>query len=160
MTRVASKSAIHTIRNHTRHKDIMLRCGIDMIEHERVARGIERLGERFLNRFFTAGERADCEDAPHRLAARLAAKEAVAKALGTGIGDVSWREIEIRVNNPRKRPTLHLYGAAETLAQELGLLHWDISLTHAREYAAAMAVAIGPLPPATSEPPRHNEEPA
>jgi holo-[acyl-carrier protein] synthase len=121
----------------------MLRCGIDMIEHERVAGGIERLGERFLNRFFTAGEREDCEDSPHRLAARLAGKEAVAKALGTGIGDVSWREIEIRVNNPRKRPVLHLHGAAAALAEELGLSEWDISLTHAREYAAAMVVATG-----------------
>ncbi|MCA9914390.1 MAG: holo-ACP synthase [Anaerolineae bacterium] len=121
----------------------MLRCGIDLIEHERVAGGIERLGERFLNRFFTAGERADCEDKPHRLAARLAGKEAVAKALGTGIGDVSWREIEIRVDNSRKRPTLHLHGAAAELAAELGLTEWDISLTHAEDYAAAMVVAMG-----------------
>jgi holo-[acyl-carrier protein] synthase len=122
---------------------MILRCGIDMIEHERVARGIERLGERFLNRFFTAGEREDCQDHPHRLSARLAAKEAVSKALGTGIGDVAWKEIEIRVNNPRRRPVLHLHGAAATLAAEMGLLHWDVSLTHAREYAAAMAVAMG-----------------
>lgn len=121
----------------------MLRCGIDMIEHERVAAGIERLGERFLNRFFTAGERADCEDAPHRLAARLAGKEAVAKALGTGIGDVRWVDIEIRVDNPRKRPTLHLYGTAAELAAEMGLSEWDISLCHTQEYASAMAVAMG-----------------
>jgi holo-[acyl-carrier protein] synthase len=123
--------------------DYMLRCGIDMIEHERVVAGIERLGERFLNRFFTAGEREDCEDKPHRLAARLAAKEAVAKALGTGIGDVSWKEIEIRVNNPRKRPVLFLHGAAATLSDEMGIKEWDVSLTHSREYASAMAVAIG-----------------
>lgn len=121
----------------------MLRCGIDMIEHERIRRGIERLGERFLNRFFTPGERADCEDAPMRLAARLAGKEAVGKALGTGIGDVRWIEIEIRVDNPRKRPTLHLHGAAARLAEELGLTHWDISLTHSGEYAAAFVVALG-----------------
>lgn len=121
----------------------MIRCGIDMIEHERVAQGIDRLGERFLRRFFTPGEREDCEDAPHRLAARLAAKEAVAKALGTGIGDVSWQEIEIRVNNPRKRPVLHLHGAAAELAQTLGLRHWDVSLTHTKEYASAVAVALG-----------------
>lgn len=121
----------------------MLRCGIDMIEHERIEDGIKRLGERFLKRFFTAGEREDCDDKPYRLAARLAAKEAVAKALGTGIGDVSWQEIEIRVNNPRRRPTLYLYGAAEELAAELGLTQWDVSLTHARQYAAAMAVAMG-----------------
>ena len=121
----------------------MLRCGIDMIEHERVAAGIERLGERFLNRFFTAGERADCEDAPYRLAARLAGKEAVAKALGTGIGDVRWIDIEIRVDNPRKRPTLHLHDAAAKLAEEMGLTQWDVSLCHTESYASAMAVAMG-----------------
>lgn len=119
----------------------MLRCGIDLIEHERVEQGIERLGERFLRRFFTHGEREDCDDKPYRLAARLAGKEAVAKALGTGIGDVSWQEIEIRVNNPRKRPTLHLHGAAADIAQSLGLTEWDISLTHAQTHAAAVAVA-------------------
>ena len=121
----------------------MLRCGIDLIEHERVEQGIARLGERYLNRFFTAGERADCEDTPHRLAARIAAKEAVAKALGTGIGDVSWKEIEIRVDNPRKRPTLHLHGAAAQLAAEMGLTQWDVSLTHSRSHASAMVVALG-----------------
>lgn len=123
----------------------MLRCGIDMIEHERVSQGIERLGERFLNRFFTEGERQDCADKPDRLAARLAAKEAVAKALGTGIGDVAWREIEIRVNNPRKRPVLYLHGAAAALSEEIGLRFWDISLTHSRAYAAAIAIAIGDI---------------
>jgi holo-[acyl-carrier protein] synthase len=121
----------------------MLRCGIDMIEHDRVEGGIKRLGERFLNRFFTAGEREDCDDQPYRLSARLAAKEAVAKALGTGIGDVRWVEIEIRVNNPRKRPVLILHGAAAELAQEMGLTEWDVSLTHARDYAAAVAIAQG-----------------
>ena len=120
----------------------MLRCGIDMIENRRVEDGIARLGERFLNRFFTPGERADCEDRPNRLAARLAAKEAVAKALGTGIGDVKWVEIEIRCNNPRNRPTLFLHGAAAQLAQEMGLTQWDVSLTHTKDYAAAVAVAI------------------
>lgn len=117
-----------------------------MIEHARVEAGIQRLGERFLNRFFTPGERQDCEDRPHRLAARLAGKEAVAKALGTGIGDIGWKEIEIRVDNPRKRPTLHLHGAAAQLAAEMGLTVWDVSLTHTRECAAAMAVASGEKP--------------
>ena len=119
----------------------MIRCGIDMIECDRIAGGIERLGERFLNRFFTAGEREDCQDVPFRLAARFAAKEAVAKALGTGIGDVGWKEIEIRVNNPRKRPTLHLHGNAAQVAQELDLSTWDVSLSHSNEYAIAIAVA-------------------
>lgn len=121
----------------------MLRCGIDMIENARVAQGIERLGERFLNRFFTAGEREDCNDQAHRLAARLAAKEAVSKALGTGIGDVRWVDIEIRVNNPRKRPVLILHGAAVSIAAELGIREWDISLTHTQDFASAVAVATG-----------------
>ncbi|MDX1990794.1 MAG: holo-ACP synthase [bacterium] len=121
----------------------MLRCGVDMIEIERVAASRERFGERFYTRFFTAGERADCADQVHRLAARIAGKEAVAKALGTGIGDVQWVEIEIRVDNPRKRPVLHLHGAAATLAAELGLTQWDISLSHSRDHALAMVVAMG-----------------
>jgi len=120
-----------------------VRCGIDIIEHNRIARGIDRLGERFLCRFFTAGEREDCQDMPVRLAARFAAKEAVAKAIGTGIGDISWQEVEIRVNNPRKRPTLHLYGAAAELSAKMGIVHWDVSLTHSEDYASAVAVAIG-----------------
>ncbi|MFO7323602.1 MAG: holo-ACP synthase [Chloroflexota bacterium] len=120
----------------------MLRCGIDLVENCRVAEGLNRFGERYLNRFFTPGERADCEDQPHRLAARLAAKEAVAKALGTGIGPVSWREIEVRCNNPQNRPTLFLHGAAATVAAELGLTQWDISLTHTSDYAAAVVVAL------------------
>jgi holo-[acyl-carrier protein] synthase len=120
----------------------MLRCGIDMIENLRIAEGMERLGERFLNRFFTSGEREDCEDQPQRLAARLAAKEAVAKALGTGIGDVRWVEIEIRCNNEHNRPTLFLHGNAARIAHEMGLTRWDISLTHTRDYAAAVVVAL------------------
>lgn len=120
----------------------MLRCGIDLVENKRIAEGIERLGERFLKRFFTPGERADCEENPVRLAARFAGKEAVAKALGTGIGDVSWQEIEIRCGE-RGRPVLHLHGAAARIAAEMGLTEWDISLTHTAEYASAVAVATG-----------------
>jgi len=120
----------------------MLRCGIDMIEIQRVTDGLNRFGEQFLQRLFTAGERADCKDQPHRLAARFAAKEAVAKALGVGIGDIKWVEIEIRVDNPQHRPVLHLHGAAADLARELGLSSWDVSLTHTRDYASAVVVAM------------------
>ncbi len=119
-----------------------LRCGIDMIETARVRDGVERFGERFLNRFFTAQERAICLDQPIRLAARLAAKEAVAKVLGTGIGDVRWIDIEIG-RDDRGRPTLILHGAGAVLAAELGLTQWDISLTHTRDLASAVAVASG-----------------
>jgi holo-[acyl-carrier protein] synthase len=119
----------------------MVRCGIDMIENQRVEQGIARQGEQFLNRFFTPAERADCGDKPYRLAARIAAKEAVAKALGTGIGDVSWKEIEI-LSDERRRPVLHLHGAAAELSRQLGLTQWDISLTHTEVYASAVAVAV------------------
>ncbi len=122
----------------------MIRCGVDMIECERIASGIERLGERFLNRFFTPGERLDCADKPHRLAARFAAKEAVGKALGTGIGDVSWLEIEIRTDDERRRPRLTLHRKAKALAEELGLSDWDVSLTHSQTLAIAVVVAKAP----------------
>lgn len=121
----------------------MIRCGVDMIECARIAAGIERGGERFLNRFFTAGERQDCAGKAHRLAARFAGKEAVAKALGSGIGDVAWREIEIRTDNPRRRPSLILHGAALQLADKLQLEAWDISLSHTQTHAIAVAVALG-----------------
>ena len=119
----------------------MLRCGIDMIEISRIEDGIARFGERFLNRFFTAGERADCKDEAHRLAARFAGKEAVAKALGTGIGTVGWRDIEIR-GSESGRPTLLLHGAAAATSAALGLTQWDISLTHTETNASAVAVAL------------------
>lgn len=120
----------------------MLRCGIDLIENQRVEAGIERFGERFLNRIFTAGERQDCGDQPRRLAARLAAKEAASKALGTGIGEISWQDIEIRYHNDRNRPTLILHGAAAAQAQQMGLTQWDVSLTHTADYSSAVVVAM------------------
>ena len=119
----------------------MIRCGVDMIECERIAAGIERSGERFLNRFFTPGERQDCGDKPYRLAARFAAKEAVAKALGTGIGDIRWVDIEIRTTAERRRPQLALHGRAKELAEDMGLSDWDISLSHSDSLAVAIAVA-------------------
>lgn len=118
----------------------MIRCGVDMIECERIAAGINRHGERFLNRFFTSGERQDCSGKAYRLAARFAAKEAVSKALGSGIGDIRWVEIEIRTS-AKRRPHLVLHGKADELAKELGLTEWDISLSHSDTLAIAIAVA-------------------
>jgi len=118
----------------------MLRCGVDMLAIERVRQGIDRLGERFMIRFFTLAERAECQDKPNRLAARIAAKEAVSKALGTGIGDVSWVDIEI-TSDIRGRPMLTLYGKAAALADSMGLTDWDVSLSHTDDNAIAMVVA-------------------
>jgi len=123
----------------------MLSTGVDMIEVARVEEAALRHGERFFRRFFTAGERAYCGLRYASLAARFAAKEAVAKALGTGIGDVSWQEIEV-VNGDRNRPQLVLHGAAKRLAAEQGLTEWSLSLSHTHDHAIAVVVATGEHP--------------
>ncbi len=120
----------------------MLRIGVDLMDVERVARALERYGDRFYARFFTDNERRQCEGQPHRLAARFAAKEATAKALGTGIGDVGWVEIEVTCDE-RGRPGLQLHGNAARLAAELGLTTWEVSLSHTKDQAVAFVVAMG-----------------
>jgi holo-[acyl-carrier protein] synthase len=119
-----------------------LHSGVDLIEIERVQEAIRRHGDRFLNRIFTPLELAEVLDNSASLAVRFAAKEAVAKALGTGIGVVCWQDIEIR-RGPERQPELHLHGAAAQLAQDLGLVHWSISLSHTQNIAIAMAVGTG-----------------
>jgi len=120
----------------------MLRSGVDMIEVERIDQAILRHGHRFFERFFTQQELIDSNGRTTALAARFAAKEAVAKALGTGIGDVGWREIEI-LTGERREPRLKLHGDARRVARALGLTHWSISLSHTHEHAVAVAVAMG-----------------
>ena len=114
--------------------------GIDAIEPARIALLVARWGERFLGRIFTPAERALTGNRPNSLAARFAAKEAVAKALGTGLGVVAWREIEVLANE-RGRPILVLHGAAADRAARLGLCHWSISLSHLAGLALAVVVA-------------------
>lgn len=112
-----------------------------MIEVYRIDRAILRHGQRFFDRFFTKQELIDCGGRTPALAARFAAKEAVAKALGTGIGDVSWKEIEI-VNGVQREPILLLHGNAVRVANELNLGEWSVSLSHTHEHAVAVAVAL------------------
>jgi holo-[acyl-carrier protein] synthase len=121
---------------------MMVRSGIDLIDIKRINSLIERFGARFLERVFTPGELSEVAQRPDSLAARFAAKEAVAKALGTGIGAVTWREIEIR-RGPAGEPLLHLHGEAQRRAQALGICEWSISLSHTRSHAVAMAVGVG-----------------
>ena len=119
--------------------------GIDVVEVARIASAIERHGEPFLAKLFTAGERAYCEarhNPPRHYAARFAAKEAVSKALGTGIGGhAGWLDLEI-VNDPAGAPKLGLSGAAAAFTKDHGISEIQISLTHAHDYAAANAIAI------------------
>ena len=119
----------------------MLRSGVDIIEVQRIDDAILRHGDRFFERFFTSQELIDAAGRTPALAARFAAKEAVAKALGTGIGVVGWKEIEI-VNGPLRQPLLRLHGKAQEVAQGLGLRIWAVSLSHTHEHAVAMVVAM------------------
>ena len=116
--------------------------GVDLVEIERFKDALDRHGGRLLERVFTTAELEEAGGHPASLAARFAAKEAVAKALGTGIGPVSWREIEIRRGSARQ-PLLTLHGAAAQLSADLGLTHWTISLSHSQEMAVAVAFAVG-----------------
>jgi holo-[acyl-carrier protein] synthase len=119
--------------------------GIDVVEVARIAQAIERQGERFLEKLFTPAERAYCESQKNsalHFAARFAAKEAVSKALGTGIGgSAGWLELEI-TRQPSGAPTIQLHGNAAAFARQNSIIDLQISLTHARDYAAANAIAI------------------
>ncbi|MGE5250185.1 MAG: holo-ACP synthase [Bacteroidota bacterium] len=121
---------------------MLIATGVDLIEIERVEQAIARHGDRFLKRVFTPAELQACGGRAQSLAARFAAKEAAAKALGRGIGDVGWREIEV-VGNENNAPALRLHGEAQRLAAEQGLLDWSVSLSHSREQAVAVVVAVG-----------------
>ena len=117
--------------------------GIDLTEIGRIQQSIDRYGQRFLDRVFTAAEQAYClrkRNAAESLAARFAAKEAGAKALGTGISHgVTWREIEV-VRLPTGRPTLRFHGRAARMAEHLGVARAALSLTHTRDAAMASVV--------------------
>lgn len=117
----------------------MITIGTDIIETERVGQSIERFGDRFLKRVYTKRELDYCNGRVSSLAARWAAKEAVGKALGTGIGDVSWQEIEV-VNDAKLCPSIQLYGAAADLAARRGISNIAISLSHTKDYAVAFVV--------------------
>lgn len=123
-----------------------LYSGIDLIEIERVQQAIQRHGERFLGRVFTVQELAECNGHADSLAARFAAKEAAAKALGTGIGQVGWQDVEI-MRGVQNEPLLSLHGAAARLAAEMGWQTWALSLSHTHSHAVALVVAIAEHPP-------------
>lgn len=123
----------------------MLATGVDLIEIPRVERSLARYGERFLLRVFTPEEIVYSRRRPAELAARFAAKEAVAKALGVGMrmmaeGGIGWHEAEI-VGDHRGKPLVRLSGRAAERARDLGLTEWAVSLSHTREHAIAFVVA-------------------
>lgn len=121
---------------------VKLATGVDVIEISRIDAAVERYGDRFLRRIYTRKELSLFGGSLPSLAARFAAKEAVAKALGCGIGDVLWVEIEV-LRGQNGRPELHLHGNAKEMAEAIGLLTWSISLSHSVDMAIAMVTVMG-----------------
>jgi holo-[acyl-carrier protein] synthase len=125
---------------------MMIGTGVDLIEIERIAHSIERHGERFLRRIYTDHEIAYCtskRSSAESFAARFAAKEAGAKALGTGISrGVTWIEFQV-ARQPGGRPVLELRGRAAALARELGVKTISLSLTHTGNLAMASVLMEG-----------------
>lgn len=115
--------------------------GVDLVKVIRVEEALARFGTRFLNRCFTAGERERCGVDAVRLAARFAAKEAVGKALGTGLSGLSWHDIEV-IGGVGGHPAVRLHGRAAARARELGVGRCELSLAHDGDYAIAFVVAV------------------
>lgn len=124
--------------------------GVDLVEVERIAGMIREHGEQFLERCFTLAERssagAEAGGARRRaeyFAGRFAAKEAVLKALGTGLsGGIRWIDVEV-LRGPTGGPVVTLTGQAAEVAAELGVSGWLLSISHVKHYAMASAIAAG-----------------
>ena len=124
---------------------------IDIIEVDRVRKVYERHGERFLQRVFTEREVQQCRGKITRLAGRFAAKEAISKALGTGLHGVAWREMEV-VQLRSGRPSVRLHGNAKARAELLGLTAFDVSIADLAQFSIAIAVALQSVPQSPPQP--------
>ena len=125
----------------------VLGIGVDLVENARIEHSMERFGERFLHRVFTAGEieySQSMKFPARHLAARFAAKEAVSKAFGTGIGKaMGWKEIDVH-RKPSGEPFVILEGGAKKLAEERGVTKVWITLSHTEHHAMATIVLEAP----------------
>jgi len=119
--------------------------GIDLVDCPRIEQMIRRHGERFVNRVFTAAEQAygrANKNEIEKLAGRFAAKEAVLKLIGTGwLGKIAWTDIEI-INNASGQPEVTIGGEVKRIADELGIEHISVTITHTANFAIASAVAL------------------
>jgi holo-[acyl-carrier protein] synthase len=113
--------------------------GVDIIEIDRIEQAASSWRNAFLQRIYTDAELKSSNNRASSLAARFAAKEAVMKALGTGMIAVGWKEIEI-LSNSDGSPLVHLHGGASNRAKEIGLSRFSLSLSHSKDYAVAMVV--------------------
>ena len=123
----------------------MLVSGVDIVEIPRVGRVAERYGRRFLDRVYTEREQAYCRGRAPQLATRFAAKEAVMKALGTGVRGVPWKDVEV-VRQRGRAPAIELHGAAAARAASMGIERMAVSLSHSRDMAVAFVVAESDVP--------------
>ena len=120
--------------------------GIDIVETARIRRLVDEHGGHFLDRVFTANEQAYCAMNPKRyfehLAGRFAAKEAVLKVLGTGWrGGIAWTDIEV-FKEPSGQPKIRLTNECARIAEDLGIVHWHISISHIETHATASAIGL------------------
>lgn len=129
---------------------VNIAVGVDIIEVDRVRKVYEHHGERFLKRVFTEIEIRQCRGKIARLAGRFAVKEAISKALGTGLHGVAWREMEV-VQLRSGRPSVRLHGNAKKRAELLGLTAFDVSIADLQMFSIAIAVALQSTPSTTSE---------
>jgi holo-[acyl-carrier protein] synthase len=121
----------------------MFGIGVDLCEVDRMRAALERT-PTLRDRLFTDAEQAYCDrrkDPTERYAARFAAKEAVLKAMGLGVGACKWREIEV-ARAQSGAPSVLLHGGAEHLAKERGIVGWRLTMTHTHRVAEAIAVAL------------------
>jgi holo-[acyl-carrier protein] synthase len=117
-----------------------MKTGIDLLEIRRLEGAIQRYGDRLLKRIYTPRELAESGSNVTSLAAQFAAKEAVSKALGTGIGEISWQEIEI-IYEESYQPQLVLHGNAQKIAERQSLSDWSLSISHSNECTIAVVIA-------------------
>ena len=134
------------LSNADRNREMeIIAHGIDLVDCPRIEQMMQRHGERFLKRVFTVSEQAYAEasrNTVEKLAGRFAAKEAILKLMGTGWrGKIAWTDIDI-TNNPVGQPEVTLSGQVKEIAEELGIGHISISITHTANFAIASAVAL------------------
>lgn len=123
-------------------RKMKIATGVDLIEISRIVEVIGRHGKHYLERIYTPAELEQCGKRAESLAGRFAAKEAVVKALGSGIGDITWKEIEI-LGDENNAPKLTLSGAAKQKADSLGLTQWSVSISHSQSHTVAFVVMMG-----------------
>ena len=114
----------------------MINVGIDIIEIKRIQNVKSKYTNRFLKKIFTENEIIYCRNRSPQLAARFAAKEAMMKALGTGIRGVSWKDVEV-IRYRGQAPQIKLSGRGKKVGERIGLKNTSLSISHSREYAVA-----------------------